>query len=139
VSLRDHVAAIARGDTPPPPVATLLGMRFLSWGDGEAVFEMDAAPEHGNPMGNVQGGILCALADAAMGLAFASTLEGDDSFTTLELKMNYLRGVREGTLTAKGRVITRGRTIGLTECTVTDSEGRIVAHATSTCMALEPR
>jgi uncharacterized protein (TIGR00369 family) len=137
-NLREYLHAVARGEHPPPPVSQLLGLRLLSYGEGETVFEMDAAPEHANPMGTVQGGVICALADAAMGMAYASTLGDGESFTTLELKANYLRPVVDGTLTAKARVVHAGRTIGLTNCDVVDEQGRIVAHATSTCMTLRP-
>jgi len=139
-SLRDHLDAMMHGDVPPPPVAELLGIRLVSVGDGEVVFELEVRPEHANPMGTIQGGVICALADAAMGLAYATRLEDAESFTTLELKTNYLRQVRDGTLVATGRVVHAGRTVGLTSCDVVDGEGRKVAHATSTCMTLrEPR
>ena len=140
MNLRAHLDAMLRGDVPPPPVAELLGLRLVSVADGEVVFELDVRPEHANPMGTIQGGVICALADAAMGLAYASRLDDGESFTTLELKTNYLRQVRDGTLVATGRVVHAGRTIGLTSCDVVDGEGRKVAHATSTCMTLrEPR
>ena len=140
MNLRAHLDAMLRGDVTPPPVAELLGLRLVSVADGEVVFELDVRPEHANPMGTIQGGVICALADAAMGLAYASRLEDGESFTTLELKTNYLRQVRDGTLVATGRVVHAGRTIGLTSCDVVDGEGRKVAHATSTCMTLrEPR
>src|SRR5574341_203120 len=87
-----------------PPVAVLVGMRLLSFEGGEAVFEMKADRRHHNPMGTVHGGILCDLADAAMGFAFASTLGPGESFTTLELKINFLRPVFDEKLTAKARV-----------------------------------
>jgi uncharacterized protein (TIGR00369 family) len=137
--LREHIDAMLRGEIPPPPVAQLLGMRLVSFADGEAVFEMDVKPEHANPMGTLQGGVICALADAAMGMAYASRLEDGESFTTLELKTNYLRSVSEGKLTATGRVLHGGRTVGLTDCEVVDEQGRRVAHATSTCMTLRER
>jgi uncharacterized protein (TIGR00369 family) len=134
--MRQQIEAILRGEAPPPPVAELIGIRLVSVDDGECVFEMEAAPEHANPMGTVQGGVICALADAAMGLAYASLLDDGESFTTLELKTNYLRQVTDGKLVATGRVVHAGRTIGLTTCDVVDAEGRKVAHATSTCMTL---
>jgi uncharacterized protein (TIGR00369 family) len=134
--MRQYLEAVLRGELPPPPVAELLGIRLVSVGEGECVFEMEARPEHANPMGTVQGGIICSLADAAMGLAYASRLGDGESFTTLELKTNYLRQVIDGTLVATGRVVHAGRTIGLTTCDVLDGEGRRVAHATSTCMTL---
>jgi uncharacterized protein (TIGR00369 family) len=120
----------------PPPVAELLGIEVLERGDGETVFKLEAEERHSNPMGTIHGGILCDLADAAMGMAFFSTLEEGESFTTLELKINYLRPFWTGTLLAHGKVISRGRTIGLTECRIVDESDRLIAHATSTCMAL---
>jgi uncharacterized protein (TIGR00369 family) len=120
----------------PPPVAELIGIEVLERGDGETVFKLEAEERHSNPMGTIHGGILCDLADAAMGMAFFSTLEEGESFTTLELKINYLRPFWTGTLLAHGKVISRGRTIGLTECRIVDASDRLIAHATSTCMAL---
>jgi len=87
-------------------------------------------------MGTLHGGILCDLVDGAMGMAFFTTLEPGESFTTLELKINYLRPFWTGRLVAKGRVVSRGRTVGLTECDVEDVDGRLIARASSTCMAL---
>ena len=106
--LRAHLDAMMRGDVPPPPVAVLLGLRLVSVADGEVVFELDVRPEHANPMGTIQGGVICALADAAMGLAYATRLEDAESFTTLELKTNYLRQVRDGTLSPPGGWCTPG-------------------------------
>jgi uncharacterized protein (TIGR00369 family) len=140
-SFRERLDALLRGDVPAPPVAELLGIQLISIDEHEAVFEMDVRPEHANPMGTLQGGVICALADAAMGIAYAYRLEDGESFTTLELKANYLRAVTDGKLTAHGRVVHAGRTVGLTSCDVLDEQGRKVAHATSTCMTLreQPR
>jgi uncharacterized protein (TIGR00369 family) len=137
VSLHDLLEAWRRGEDASPPIARLVGMRLVEIEPGRAVFELTADPEkHANPMGTVQGGILVALADAAMGVAYAMSLQDGESFTTLELKINYLKPVWSGTLTAVGTVVKGGRTIGLTECDVTDDSGSLVAHATSTCMTL---
>ena len=87
-------------------------------------------------MGTLHGGVICDVADAAMGVAYASTLGDGESFTTIELKINFLRPFKTGTLVASARVVKGGRTIGLTECDVTDREGRLVARAMSTCMTL---
>jgi uncharacterized protein (TIGR00369 family) len=135
-SFREHLDAMLRGEVPPPPVSTLLGLELVSLAEGEAVFEMEVVPEHANPMGTLQGGVICALADAAMGVAYATRLAEGETFTTLELKTNYLRQVVSGKLTATGRVLHGGRTVGLTTCDVVDEQGRLVAHATSTCMTL---
>jgi uncharacterized protein (TIGR00369 family) len=128
-------AAMQRGD-PAAPVGKLVGFRPISIETGRAVFELEAGPQHANPMGTLHGGIICDVADAAMGTAYASTLGEDESFTTLELKINFLRPFWNGTLTATARVVKGGRTIGLAECDVTDAEGRLVARAMSTCMTL---
>ena len=71
-----------------------------------------------------------------MGMAFASTLDADQSFTTLELKINFLRPVWDTNLLAKARVMSRGKTVGLVECDVQDADGRLMARASSTCMVL---
>ena len=87
-------------------------------------------------MGTVHGGILCDIADAAMGMAYAAGLDEGETFTTLELKINFLKPVWTGTLTAVGRVVKAGRTVGLVECDVLDDKERLVARASSTCMTL---
>jgi uncharacterized protein (TIGR00369 family) len=120
----------------PPPVAELIGIEVVSFGEGETTMKLEAEERHSNPMGTIHGGILCDLADAAMGMSFFSTLAEGETFTTLELKMNYVRPFWTGTLLAHGKVISRGKTVGLTECRVVDDKDRLIAHATSTVMAL---
>ena len=122
----------------PPPVAELVGLEIVSYADGEAVMSLDVDARHENPMGFVQGGVICVLADGAMGFAFATTLADGESFTTVEMKTNFLRPFAAGRLVATGRVVNRGRTLGLTEAHVRDADDRLIAHATSTCMALRP-
>lgn len=100
------------------------------------MFELDASERHANPMGTLHGGILCDIADAAMGMAFASTLSDDETFATLELKINFTRPFWAGLLVARGKVVSRGRTVGLTECDVVDEGERLIARASSTCIAL---
>jgi uncharacterized protein (TIGR00369 family) len=135
--MRALLEAMIRGDAPPPPVARLIGMRLVEIGDGEARFELEADPErHANPMGTLHGGIVCDMADAAMGCAYASRLGEGESFTTLELKINFLKPVWSGLLTARARVVRGGRTIGLVECDVLDEAEALVARASSTCMTL---
>jgi len=119
-----------------PPAADLVGFRMLSFGNGESRFEMDAGRRHHNPMGTVHGGILCTLADSAMGMAFASTLGDGETFTTLEIKVNYLRPVFEEKLVAVAKVVHRGRTVGMVECDVVTENGKLVARAVSTCSVL---
>jgi uncharacterized protein (TIGR00369 family) len=84
----------------------------------------------------LHGGILCDIADAAMGMAFATTLVPDESFTTIELKINFFRPVWKAELKAEGTVLQRGRTVGYVECNITDEQNRLIAKAASTCMVL---
>ena len=84
----------------------------------------------------MHGGVICDLVDGAMGCAHASLLEEGETFTTLELKINFMKPVWQGRLVAEGKVIKTGRTIGLVEGRVTDESGSLVAYATSTCMTL---
>ena len=125
-----------RGDEAPPPVAGLVGFRIVEVEAGRAVFEMETGPHHANPMGTLHGGILCDIADAAMGIAYASTLGEGESFTTLELKINFLKPVWNAKLRAEGRVVKKGKTVGMTECDVSDEKGSLVARASSTCLTL---
>ena len=118
------------------PVARLIGFEVKDISDGRATVTLSAGPQHANPMGTLHGGILCDIADAAMGMAFASTLAPEESFTTVELKINFFRPVWQARLRAEGAVVQRGRTMGYVECTITDEENRLVAKAASTCMVL---
>jgi uncharacterized protein (TIGR00369 family) len=135
-TMLERVQAILRGEAPDPPVARLVGFRLVAVAPGSAVFEMEAGPHHANPMGTLHGGILCDIADAAMGIAYASTLEDGESFTTLELKINFLKPVWKARLRAEGHVVKRGKTVGLVECDVVDETGSLVARASSTCLTL---
>jgi uncharacterized protein (TIGR00369 family) len=127
---------MAHAETKDVPVARLIGFDAKEIADGRAVVTLAAGRQHANPMGTLHGGILCDIADAAMGMAFASTLAPDESFTTIELKINFFRPVWEAHLRAEGKVVRRGSTVGYIECEITDEGGRLVAKAASTCMAL---
>jgi len=118
------------------PVAKLVGFEIEDVADGRAVGHLEAGPQHANPMGTLHGGVLCDLADAAMGMALASTLDLEESFTTLELKINFLRPFWTGRLRAEANVTNRGKTVGLVECAVSDERHRLIAKASSTCLIL---
>jgi len=118
------------------PVGRLIGFEIKEGADGRAVVTLDAGPQHANPMGTLHGGILCDIADAAMGIAFASTLSSDESFTTIELKINFFRPVWKAFLRAEGKVVRRGSRVGYVECEIFDENDRMVAKASSTCMVL---
>ena len=135
-TMLDRIRMLQRGELPPPPIATLIGFTLVAVEPGHAVVELEAAERHANPMGTLHGGVLCDVADAAMGMAWAATLGEGETFTTLELKINFLRPVWTGKLVATGRVVKGGRTIGLTECDIVDAKQRLVARANSTVMTL---
>jgi uncharacterized protein (TIGR00369 family) len=118
------------------PIADLIGFRIEEMGGGRAVTSMRSGPQHANPMGTLHGGVLCDLADAAMGMAFVTTLASDESFTTMTLSINFFRPVWQTLLRAEARVVNRGRNVGYVECDVTDPDGRKVAKASSTCSVL---
>jgi uncharacterized protein (TIGR00369 family) len=120
----------------PPPVSRLIGFVLKSIEPGHATFEMEADERHHNPMGTLHGGIYCDIADAAMGYAYAATLAEGETFTTIELKINFLRAVRKATLIAEARVVKAGSILGYVECEVKDQSGNLVAKAASTCMKL---
>src|SRR6201987_2175531 len=119
-----------------PPVSELIGFEVSEASKGHVVVVLQAGTRHFNPMGTVHGGILCDIADAAMGIAFATTLSVGESFTTVELKINFLRPVRQAQLRAEGRVVQRGRPIGYGEWKITDENGKLVAKPNSTCLVL---
>ena len=132
----DYIRMVQRGEAAPPPIADLIGFTLTEIEPGRAVVAFDAGPRHANPMGTLHGGVLCDVADAAMGMAYAASLDEGRTFTTLELKINFLKPVRAGRLIATGRLVKGGHTVGLLECDVVDDKDRLVARASSTCMTL---
>jgi uncharacterized protein (TIGR00369 family) len=128
------------GRTPPPPVWRLVDFRLVKIDEGHAVFEIHFAEHHLSRFGRVQGGIECPVLDAAMGYAVHSTLPAGAGYTTLELKVNYLRPItlETGLMRCVGSVIHKGNRIALAEAQLLDREGLVYAHAVSTCLILEP-
>ncbi|MFB1065239.1 PaaI family thioesterase [Natrinema sp. H-ect4] len=118
------------------PIGNLLGWEVESLGDGEAVLSMEATSRHANRGGPVQGGVITALADTTTAVAFMTTLEEGESTTNIELKINFLRPVFEDRLEATATVVNRGRTLGLVQCDVQTSEGKLVARLSTTYMVL---
>ena len=98
----EFIRMVQRGEFPPPPVAQLVGFTLSEVEPGRAVITFDADGRHANPMGTLHGGILCDISDAAMGMAYAATLDQNETFTTLELKINFLKPVRKGLPTYSG-------------------------------------
>jgi uncharacterized protein (TIGR00369 family) len=118
------------------PISQLVGFQVQPGEPGKATVLIEASTRHHNPMGRVHGGLLAALADAAMGIAFGRTLLESEDFSTIEMKMNFIRPVREGLLTAEAQVTERGLRVGFVECRVTNAAGKLVATSTCTCMVI---
>jgi uncharacterized protein (TIGR00369 family) len=134
----EAMRAITAGAAPAPPIAELLGFDLVEVGEGRAVFELDPAERHYNPLGTVHGGVAATLLDSAMGCAVHTTLGEGEAFTTLELKVNYVRAITEATgrIVAAGSVIHRGGRVATAEGRLTDEDGRLLAHATCTCLIM---
>lgn len=124
------------GRVSPPPIAQLLGIHFADVGPDRAVMTMEVRPDMLNPMGTLHGGILCDLGDASMGCAAATTLDANESYTTIELRVNYFKPIRSGTLEARSTVARTTRSLVYIECEIVDTRGSVVAKLSSTCMVL---
>src|SRR5712691_9486754 len=107
----ENARRVIAGELPQAPFPALVGMKLTAVELGRARMEMVADARHANPMGTLHGGVPCTLADSAMGLAYASTLGEGETFTTLELKINFLRPMWSGPLIAEGVVVSSGKTI----------------------------
>src|ERR1700730_9162778 len=138
VKVIEQPPGLASGEF-PAPIGKLLGLRITSSGAGRATVEFEASGRYANPMGTLHGGVLCDLADAAMGVAYLSTLAQGERATTIELKINFLRPVWNAKLRAEARVVRAGKIVGLIECDILDERRRLVARVSSTCMTLRGR
>jgi uncharacterized protein (TIGR00369 family) len=115
-----------------PAIAELIGFNVEEISGGRAVGWLQAGPRHANPMGTMHGGVLCNLADAAMGMAFASTLAPSESFTTMSLSINFFRPVWQARLRAEAHVVSRGKRVGYVECEVADQDGKWKSFSAAT-------
>jgi uncharacterized protein (TIGR00369 family) len=132
----DYLRAMAGGRLPPPPIAPLIGMEFVEVEDGRAVFALEPAEYHYNTIGTVHGGVTSTLFDSALGCAVHSMLPAGTGYTTLELKVNFLRPLtREtGRVLCEGKVLHVGGRVATAEARLLDGAGRLYGHATTTCM-----
>lgn len=124
-----------------PSIRRLLGMRFDEIDTGRVVMSLSTQPDFSNPHGTVHGGVAATLLDSVMGCAVHTTLSAGVSYTTLELKVNYIRTARiDGhKLIATGAIIHAGRTTATAEGQVRDEADKLIAHATTTCLILNPK
>ncbi len=132
----DYLRAMLRGELPEPPIARLIGFGFVEVEEGRVVFECEPAEYHYNPIGSVHGGLACTLFDSAMGCAIQTELPAGVGYTTVELKVNFLRPIttQTGRLLCEGNTIHVGGRIATAEARLTDASGKLYGHATTTCM-----
>jgi len=132
----EYLRAIARGELPAAPMANLLSFGFHEIEEGRVVFECVPAEYHYNPIGAVHGGLACTLFDSAMGCAVHTMLPAGVGYTTVELKVNFLRPIdaRTGRLLCEGMTIHVGGRIATAEARLRDERGKLYGHATTTCM-----
>lgn len=137
MSGHDYLTSMQQGLLPPSPIARLAGLEALRVDRGDVLFRCVADASYDNPMGVVHGGLLCTLLDSAAAGAMHSTLPAGVGFTSIEIKVSYLRSVRAGdVLLAHGWVTKPGSRITFAEADVRDSNDRLVATASSTLLLI---
>ena len=131
--------AMRDGELPPPPVMEMIGMGGLDADEGRVTFYLDPQEFHYNPLGSVHGGVIATMLDSACGCSVHTTLPAGVGYTSLDLNTKFLRAVTvdSGRLTVAGSVLQKGRRTALAEARMTDARGRLVAHATSSCLIFD--
>lgn len=137
----EFLRSVRDGKVPPPPIARLMGFALVEVERGMAVFECIPHESLYNPIGVVHGGLVCTLADSAAGCAVQSTLEAGVAYTSIDINVTYLRPVTKdtGLMRAIGRVTKPGRRVAYATIEVTDSAGKLLAQATSSCLVMDNR
>lgn len=136
----EYLKKIVAGELPPPPIGALMDFRISELSEGHAVFVVEPAEYHYNPIGVVHGGVAATLLDSAMGCAVHSTLAAGVSYTTLEIKVNYIRpmSAETGLVRCEANIIHVGGRTATAEGKIVDQKGRLYAHATTTCIIFRP-
>jgi uncharacterized protein (TIGR00369 family) len=137
----DMLRAMAAGELPGPPIADLLGFEVVEVDAGRMLFAALPGPQHYNPIGTVHGGLAATLLDSAMGSAVHSTLPAGVGYTTLELKVNFVRPItaETGRILCEGTVVHGGGRVATAEGRVfAEATGKLLAHGTTTCLILSP-
>ena len=136
----EYLNKIISGEFPPPPIGVLMNFRIAELSEGHAVFTVEPAEYHYNPIGVVHGGVAATLLDSAMGCAIHSTLPAGASYTTLEVKVNYIRAMSSetGLVRCEANAIHVGGRTATAEGKVIDEQGKLYAHGTTTCIIFRP-
>jgi uncharacterized protein (TIGR00369 family) len=135
----DFVRAIFEGRLPAPPIMQTVEPFDSTAEPGIVVFHSIPGFRHYNPIGSVHGGYAATLLDSAMGLAVHTALPAGTGYTTLEFKISFIRGMTRdtGPVRTEGRTMNVGRRAATAEARITDAKGRLLAHATTTCLVFE--
>jgi uncharacterized protein (TIGR00369 family) len=135
----ETLRALLIGELPAPPITHTLGYRAVEFDEGRAVFEIEPGEHHYNPLGSVHGGVIATLLDTCTGCAVHTLLPAGTGYTSLDLTTKFLRPVtvESGLLRCEGTIINRGRTTALAQAHLTDTAGRLMAYATSTCLIFD--
>lgn len=135
----DLMRALHDGSVPPPPVIDLVGISVTEVDEGRVVMSLTPAEYHYNPIGTMHGGILATLLDSVMGCAVHTTLPKGRGYTSLEIKVNYVRAVTNasGELSAEGKIVHAGNRSAVAEARVVDAKGRLCATASTTCLVFD--
>lgn len=135
----DLLRGIMAGELPRAPIAEVLNFRPVDAEPGRVVFEGTPTPAFYNPIGSIHGGWVATLLDSCLGCAVHSLLPAGKGYTTIELKINFVRAVMpdSGRLRAEGKVIHLGNRIGTADGRLTDEAGRLYAHASTTCLLFD--
>ncbi len=136
----EYLRAMQNGEVPPAPIGVLMNMQVAEIEEGRVVFSVEPAEYHYNPIGTIHGGLAATLLDSSMGCAVQTMLPAGVGYTTLEIKVNYIRSMTRdtGTVYSEGKIIYTGGRIATAEGRITDASGKLYAHATTTCIILRP-
>ncbi len=136
----EYLRAMARGELPMPPIMATLGIAIDTIEEGRVAFTVEPAEYHYNPIGVVHGGLAATLCDSAMACAVHSTLPAGVGYTTLEIKVNYVRALtlKTGRVRCVGTTIHVGGRVATAEARLFDAAGTLYSHATTTCLILRP-
>ena len=135
----EFLQALMEGHLPAPPITRTLGFALTEVSEGRALFRGRPSFEHYNPIGSVHGGWAATLLDSCMACAVQSTLPQGSGYTTLEFKINLVRGMTDktGPVEAEGTIVQSGRRVGVAEGRLTDGSGRLLAFGTTTCLIFQ--
>lgn len=131
--------AVFAGELPSPPIGETLDFIPIHIEDGSAIFQGRPAQQHYNPLGSVHGGWFCTILDSAVGCAIHSTLPAGKGYTTLEIKVNMIRALTKAIplVRAEAKIIHVGRQTATAEGRIIGPDGKLYAHATTTCLIFD--